>query len=188
MKYTAYKNRNGMSYDKKETWLNFLALTTVIFVVAAIMSTFKCEEYSAKSVLYQEQASVEWTNFQSQNLKLYVSETQKAVLVLEINTISKWKKDIIAAYQKKINEYEQSVNSYKKEKLELKKKAERFESLRDEARAHSKEFWMALIFLLVSVLISSIAALIKMKYVWVLGIGVGLVGLFYFMNGFLLLI
>jgi len=188
MKYTAYKSRNAMTYDKKETWPNFMALTTIIFVVAAILSTFKCEEYTAKSVLYQEQASGEWTNFHNKSLKKAVAETHRDILVLEIKAIPKWKKDLITAYQNKINEYDHSAKGYDKEKPEIKMKAESFESLRDKERVHSKEFWMALIFLLVSVLISSIAALIKLKYVWVLGIGVGLVGLFYFINGFILLI
>jgi hypothetical protein len=45
---------------------------------------------------------------------------------------------------------------------------------------------MAVIFLQISILISSIAALIKRKYLWEIGIAVGAVGLVYFLNGFLL--
>ncbi|HEY5592556.1 MAG TPA: DUF4337 domain-containing protein, partial [Paludibacter sp.] len=110
----------------------------------------------------------------------------KDVLVLETLKIPKWEKGISEAYQKKINEYELSVKRYDKEKSEIKKDAENFESMRDEAKKHSNEFGMAVIFLQISILISSIAALIKKKYLWILGIAVGVVGLVYFMNGFLL--
>lgn len=175
-----------MAYDKKEPWLNYLALTTIIFAVAATLSTFKGGGYSTKSVLSQEQASNKWSYFQSKSMKLYLYETQKDVLVLETLKIPKWEKGIFEAYQKKINEYELSVKRYDKEKSEIKKDAENFESLRDEAKKHSNEFGMAVIFLQISILISSIAALIKKKYLWILGIAVGVVGLVYFMNGFLL--
>ncbi|HEY5593026.1 MAG TPA: DUF4337 domain-containing protein, partial [Paludibacter sp.] len=112
-----------MAYDKKEPWLNYLALTTIIFAVAATLSTFKGGGYSTKSVLSQEQASNKWSYFQSKSMKLYLYETQKDVLVLETLKIPKWEKGISEAYQKKINEYELSVKRYDKEKSEIKKDA-----------------------------------------------------------------
>ena len=95
---------------------------------------------------------------------------------------------VIDAYNKKILEYEQSIKRYEKEKADIKKEAEHLESLRDEAQKHSQVFGMAVIFLQISILISSIAALIKRKYLWFIGIGVGAVGLIYFINGFLLIL
>jgi hypothetical protein len=93
---------------------------------------------------------------------------------------------VLDAYQKKIAEYEKSTKRYDKEKADIKKDAEHLEALRDEAQTHSQAFGMAVIFLQISILLSSIAALIKRKYLWVIGIGVGAVGLVYFINGFLL--
>jgi hypothetical protein len=78
------------------------------------------------------------------------------------------------------------MKRYEKEKADIKKDAEHLESLRDEAQKHSQAFGMAVIFLQISILISSIAALIKRKYLWEIGIAVGAVGLVYFLNGFLL--
>lgn len=43
-----------------------------------------------------------------------------------------------------------------------------------------------MIFLQIAILLSSIAALIKKKPVWVLGMAVGGVGIVYFADGFLL--
>jgi len=177
-----------MGYEKKEPWLNYLALTTIIFAVAATLSTFKGGGYSTKSVLSQEQASNKWSYFQSKSMKLYLYETQKDMLVLESKRIPKWERPTLEEYWKKIIEYNLSVKRYEKEKAEIKKEAENFEALRDEAKKHSNEFGMAVIFLQISILISSIAALIKKKYLWILGIGVGAVGLFYFLNGFLLFV
>jgi hypothetical protein len=175
-----------MADEKKEPWLNYLAFTTIIFAVAATLSTFKGGGYSTKSVLSQEQASNKWAYYQSKSLKLYLYETQKDVLELESKRIPKSETAVLEAYQKKIDQYQKSSERYEKEKADIKKEAAAFEVLRDEAQVHSKAFGMAVIFLQISILLSSIAALIKKKYIWILGMGVGLIGLFYFMDGFLL--
>jgi hypothetical protein len=175
-----------MAEDKKEPWLNYLALTTIIFAVAATLSTFKGGGYSTRSMLSQEQASNKWSYFQSKSLKLYIYETQKDVLELDLQRMKKDEAFVKEAYQKKISDYEQSVKRYDKEKGDIKKDAEHFEMLRDEAQKHSQAFGLAVIFLQISILISSIAALIKRRYLWLIGIGVGAVGLVYFLNGFLL--
>jgi len=175
-----------MAEDKKEPWLNYLALTTIIFAVAATLSTFKGGGYSTRSMLSQEQASNKWSYFQSKSLKLYLYETQKDVLELDTKSMKKEEAQVIAAYQKKISEYEQSIKRYDSEKADIKKDAEHLETLRDEAQKHSQAFGMAVIFLQISILLSSIGALIKRKYLWYLAMGIGAVGLFYFINGFLL--
>ncbi|MDP4239301.1 MAG: DUF4337 domain-containing protein [Bacteroidota bacterium] len=175
-----------MAEEKKEPWLNYLALTTIIFAVAATLSTFKGGGYSTRSMLSQEQASNKWAYFQSKSLKLYIYETQKDVLELDTKGMKKEDPSVKDAYQSKISEYEKSIKRYDKEKADIKKDAEHFEILRDDAQTHSQAFGMAVIFLQISILLSSIAALIKRKYLWIIGIGVGSVGLVYFINGFLL--
>lgn len=175
-----------MAEDKKEPWLNYLALTTIIFAVAATLSTFKGGGYSTRSVLSQEQASNKWSYYQSKSLKLYLYETQKDLLLLEVQSIPKNENATVLAYQNKMQEYDMSIKRYEKEKSEIKKDAEAFEQTRDEAQVHSKAFGMAVIFLQISILLSSISALIKRKYIWYIASTVGVVGLLYFLNGFML--
>lgn len=175
-----------MAEEKKEPWLNYLALSTIIFAVAATLSTFKGGGFSTRSVLSQEQASNKWAYYQSKSLKSYLYETQKDMLELTTKRMQKNEAEVIAAYQKKMAYYDQSVKRYEKEKSEIKKDAEQFEKLRDEAQKHSQAFGMAVIFLQICILLSSIAALIKRKYLWYMAMAVGVVGLLYFANGFLL--
>jgi hypothetical protein len=47
---------------------------------------------------------------------------------------------------------------------------------------------MAVIFLQVSILLSSISALTKKKALWYISMLVGSIGVFYFINGFLVLV
>jgi len=49
-----------MAEEKKEPWLNYLELTTVIFAVCATLSIFKGGGYSTRSVLNQSHAACLW--------------------------------------------------------------------------------------------------------------------------------
>ena len=70
--------------EKKEPWLNYLALSTVILAVCATLSTFKGGGYSTRSVMSQSQASDQWAYFQAKSVKLNLYELQKEKLQMEM--------------------------------------------------------------------------------------------------------
>ena len=175
-----------MAEEKKETWLNYLALTTVILAVCATLSTFKGGGFSTRSVMSQTQASDQWAFFQSKSIKSYIYEMQRDKLVLELKANGKMPAEAAADYEKKIEDYGKKIAKYDAEKTEIQNEAKRFETVRNDAQKHSQIFGIAVIYLQIAILLSSIAALIKKKLVWLLGVCVGLVGVVYFANGFLL--
>jgi hypothetical protein len=173
-----------MAEEKKEPWLSYLALTTVIFAVCATLSTLKGGGFSTRAVMSQSQASDQWSYFQSKSIKGYLYELQKEKLELDAKTMkgSALKSD----YEKRIAAYGEKIKRYDEEKKEIKSKAEELESRRDQSQKHSGAFGMAAMFLQIAILLSSIAALMKQKYFWFIGMGAGCFGLLYFFNGFLL--
>lgn len=176
-----------MAEDKKEPWLNYLALTTVILAVCATLSTFKGGGYSTRSVMSQTQASDQWAFFQSKSIKSYIYEMQRDKLELELKSSgSRMPKDVAAEYSKRIDDYGKKIAKYDKEKTEIQSEAKRFESVRNDAQRHSQIFGIAVIYLQIAILLSSIAALMKKKVLWILGVMVGGAGIVYFANGFLL--
>ena len=176
-----------MAEDKKEPWLNWLALTTVILAVCATLSTFKGGGYSTRSVMSQTQASDQWAFFQSKSIKGYVYEMQKDKLELELKAAGgKMPTAVAADYQKKIDEYGKKIAKYEGEKAEIQKDAKKYEEIRNDAQKHGQIFGIAVIYLQIAILLSSIAALIKKKPVWLLGVAIGIAGIVYFANGFLL--
>ena len=58
-----------MAEEKKEPWLNWLALSTIVLAVCATMATFKGGGFSTKSVLTQTQASDQWAFYQAKGIK-----------------------------------------------------------------------------------------------------------------------
>lgn len=176
-----------MATDKKDTWLNYLALTTVILAVCATLSTFKGGGYSTRSVMSQTQASDQWAFFQSKSIKSYIYEMQKDKLELELKaSAGKLSKDVLAEYEKRIDDYAKKIAKYDKEKTDIQSEAKRFETVRNDAQKHSQIFGIAVIYLQIAILLSSIAALIKKKVLWLFGVVIGLAGVAYFANGFLL--
>jgi DNA repair ATPase RecN len=176
-----------MAEEKKEPWLNYLALTTVILAVCATLSTFKGGAYSTRAVLAQSQASDYWAYYQSKSIKGYLYEIQKEKLELELEEKRhKLPAAMLAEYGKKIDSYTGKIKKYEEEKNNIEKDAKYKESIRNNSQEHSQTFGMAVIFLQIAILLSSIAALLKKKPVWILGLLIGLVGLFYFASGFLL--
>jgi hypothetical protein len=177
-----------MAEEKKELWLNFLALATVLLAVCATLSTFKVGGFSTRAVLAQSKASDQWAYYQSKSIKGYIYEIQRDKLELELK--EKRQKPlpaVIEDYEKKINMYTDKIKKYEDEKARIEKEARHEESIRDDAQEHSQMFGMAVIFLQIAILLSSIAALLKKKPVWVIGLVSGAVGIFYFVNGFMLI-
>lgn len=174
-----------MAEEKKEPWLNYLALTTVIFAVCATLSTFKGGGFSTRSVMSQSQASDQWAYYQAKAIKSYLYQMQADKLALErLSLPATAPEKLVSAYNEKISDYQKKMEKYEKEKAEIQEKAKQLEASRDEAQIHSRAFGVAVIYLQIAILLSSIAALLKKKVVWVGGVVAGLVGLVYFADGF----
>jgi hypothetical protein len=172
----------------KEKWMNYLALTTVIIAVCATLSTFKGGGYGSKALLNQTNAANQWSYYQSKSIKGYIFENQRDNLELQKDIVSKSAnaQAEIVKYQAKIDNYDKKLKQYEEDKTTIKAKAEAFEKDRDECQKHASKFGIAVIFLQVSILLSSIAGVMKKRLVWYLSLIVGVVGIFFFFEGFFL--
>lgn len=177
-----------MDEEKKDKWMNYLAMTTVIFAVCATLSTFKGGGYGSKALLNQTNASDQWAFYQAKGIKSTLTSNQKDNLELqkELLSIESHAKDDLTKYDGRISKYEQDIKRYEMEKTEIKAKAEAFIKERDACQEHSAQFGLAVIFLQVTILLSSIAGLLKKKPVWYLSLGIGVIGIIFFLDGFLL--
>ena len=177
-----------MAEEKKERWMNYLAMTTVIFAVCATLSTFKGGGYGSKALLNQTNASDQWAFYQSKSIKSALTSNQKDNLELqkELLFIETHAKEDLSKYDAKIVKYEQEIKRYEEEKAAIKAKAEAFEKDRNDCQEHGGQFGLAVIFLQVTILLSSIAGLLKKKPVWYLSLGIGVIGIVFFIDGFLL--
>ena len=177
-----------MEEVKKEKWLTYMAITTILIAVAATLSTFKGGGFSTKSLLNQTLASDQWAFFQSKSIKSYIYDMRRENLEIQVASLEKQKgkEALIKKYDGMISDYTQKVKTYESEKEAISKGAKDFENLRDESKKHSGKFGIAVIFLQISILLSSIATLSKKRFVWICGLVLGIIGIFYFIDGFFL--
>jgi hypothetical protein len=118
-----------MSEEKKETWLNYLALTTVVLAVCATLSTFKGGSYSTRSVLSQTQAANQWAYYQSKSIKGYLYEIRLRELEIEIkDNVRAWPPATMADYKALAAEYAAQVRRYEGEKALIQAEARKLEA------------------------------------------------------------
>src|SRR5690348_16545966 len=122
-----------MAEEKKEPWLNWMSLATVIFAVCATLSTFKGGSFSTQSVISQALASDEWAFYQATRTKRHIYEVQLDLLRLQDAALSA-NNPAAPAYQQKIADYEKQIKKYDAENADLSAKAQALEKQRDDAK------------------------------------------------------
>ncbi|MDP4289602.1 MAG: DUF4337 domain-containing protein [Bacteroidota bacterium] len=177
-----------MAEETNEKWTNYLAMTTIIIAVCATLSTFKGGGYSTRSLMNQTLASDQWAFFDSKGVKSYVFEAQLDNIIFQKSMLDASGKGskVQNQYQQQIDSLNQKIRRFSDEKKVIRKKAEEFVKISDESKLHANAFGIAVIFLQVSILLSSISALTKRKYIWIISLFVGACGILYFLNGFFL--
>jgi hypothetical protein len=170
-----------MAEEKKESWLNWLAITMVIFSACATLSSFRGSSYSTRVVLSQTSAANMWAYFQAKSMKQHNFELSKDALELQQMAISDSAQ--AKAYRTKFTEYEGEIARYLSEKDQAMKDAKEFETAKTDFQAHGARFAMAVVYLQVAIMLSAMSALLKKKPVWLLGTLTGSVGLVYFLTG-----
>ena len=173
--------------EKRDKWLNFLALTTVIIALGATMSTLSVGKFSNRGILKQTQASNQWAYYQAKSIKAYLYELQKEKLETDLKLSPNIDEGVRNEYEQKITKYGEQIRRYEQEKIDIQGQAQSLEKERDQAMVHSQQFGLAVIFLQLAILMSSIASLMKKKLMWGVGLMVGMLGFLYFANGYLLL-
>lgn len=172
-----------MAEEKKEKWLSWVAVTTIVFAVCATLSTFKGGQFSTRTVIYQQKLANQWAYYQAKDLKSYMHELQKDALELALADREPTP-ETRAAYQARIKAYDDKVRKYDAQKQDIEKDAREFERVIATTQAHGQSFGMAIIFLQIAILLSSISALMKVITVWYGAMAVGGIGVVYFVNGF----
>jgi hypothetical protein len=109
-------------------------------------------------------------------------------LEIQVASLEKQKGNdtLIKKYNGMVADYTQRVKTYESDKEAISKEAKGYENVRNESKTHSGKFGIAVIFLQISILLSSIATLSKKRFVWICGLILGVIGIFYFIDGFFL--
>lgn len=174
-----------MSEPLKESWLQWVALTTTILAVAAAISSLKASSYSNQVQVGATREANQWAYFQSKSIKEHGFQLNRDVLIAT-QLLGKNDAKICDYLSSKIKEYDREIARYDLEKGEVKSVAERLQRDQEILKHHNVNFSMAVMLLQIAIMSSAVGALIKRKFPWFIGIAIGIVGLTYMVNGFFL--
>ena len=172
---------------KDSGWLRYVSLTTAFLAVIAAVAALKAgalvnEAILSKNdaVLKQAQASDQWAYYQAAGVK---GNTAQYFAILVQGASGK---------DAEAKRYVSDAKKYEAKKADVEKEARKLETERDHAEVEANElmkrheiFALAVTFTQVAIALGAIAALTKSRPVWYLSSLVGLLGLFFFIRGWL---
>ena len=174
-----------MAGEVQEKWLKWVALTTTILAVCAAIGSLKGGSFSTQVQLMTTKENNKWSYFQSKSIKQHVTEIELDLLKIEFI-----KSDVPAVKEEiehKIKAVETDIARYDKEKADIKAEAEGLTDQQAVLKRHGGNFGLAVMFFQIAIMLSAIGSLLKQRSSWLFGLGIGVLGLVYFVNGFILL-
>jgi hypothetical protein len=161
-----------------------VALTTTILAVCAAIASMNGGGCSTSIQLMTTQESNQWSYFQAKSIKQHVVNVERDLLAVEL--LKAPKAELKAALEAKIKAADADLARYDKEKEDIKAKAEALEQDQSFLKRKGGNYGIAVMFFQISIMLSSIGALMRRKMPWIAGLAVGAAGLLYFVNGFVL--
>lgn len=174
-----------MPEPPKETWMQWVALTTTILAVCAAISSLKASSYSTKVQVQTTKEANHWAYYQSKSIKEHSFRLNRDILNYA-NLLGNLNPQVQQFLTAKIKDYDQEINRYDLEKKQIRTEAETIIKEQELLKRHNAAFSLAVMLLQIAIMMSAVAALIKKKSMWFAGLALSLVGLVYMANGFFL--
>jgi Domain of unknown function (DUF4337) len=175
----------GEHHETKASWITLLSLSTAIIAVLAAVAALESGSMANdsivqknESILNQSKANDQWAYFQAKGIKSVIYSSQAEVAAgqnpdtaAKLNAEAKHEKDDQAESMAKAKEFEKGVEDSDKE---------------SEHSLHIHHlFAKAVTIFQVAIALAAIAALTRKKMMWYVSLATGLVGVWFFVQGFL---
>ena len=154
-----------------EKWMRGVAITTTCLAVMTAVGAARGAACGAKNQLYTVQESSKWAYYQAKSIKQNLAESQKNAFEVEklgaANAAQK------ALYEEKLKVVTQEANRYESEKKQIKEEAEAVAASSRKLAIKGNYFSAAVVFFQIAIMLSSVAALLKRKFMWIAGLVFG---------------
>lgn len=165
-------------FSKRTTQL--IALTALFLAICATFSSLKAGAFASKGILAQNQASDGWAHYQAKSLKQNTYQVQLDELELRTETADTEK---FATLKKK---YQERIDRYEAEQKEISAEAKEKEVQRDHFLELNRSFAGAVTLLQIAILLVSLAALVKQRPFWYIGMVIGVFGVYQFITSLMM--
>jgi flagellar basal body-associated protein FliL len=163
-----------------ERWRDWLALTTVIMAIMTVIMALEASRATMLAVHLSGRETNQWMQFQAKGVKEYSYQITKAALELQLSANADIPAEAREKYRQAMKRYDEEIKRYKDEKDEIMQDALAIGKAKEKNIKRSSGFNSALVFLLIGILLSAIATLVRRKYIWYIGLSM-LAGWGYFL-------
>jgi len=168
----------------QEKWMRGVAITTTILAVLTAIAASRSGFCVAKNQVLTALEGSKWAYYQAKSLKQNLLETQKNAF--EVNILGTTSPEEKALLKQNLIKYESEIARYEKEKNDIKKDAETVGKDNVEISKKGNAFSMSVVFFQIGIMMSSVAALLKRKELWIVGLISGCVAIVFLANGLFL--
>ena len=164
-----------------EKWMKGVAITTTCLAVMTAISAARGAACGAKTQLLTAIESSKWAYYQAKSIKQNLYETQKNAFEVEILGAANSEQKML--YDEKLKTAAQEIIRYDTEKNQIKKEAEDTSALNKRLAKKGNFFSGSVVFFQIGIMLSSVSVLLKKKFMWIIGLGLGAIALVLLLYG-----
>ena len=164
---------NEKAQEEKERWSMYIALSTAVMAVFAAISGLIGGHYANEALIGQVKASDQWAYYQSKSIKAEIANSTASIVSL-VSGKTLPPEDAAKAAK------------YEKDKEEIKLKAEALDKDSELCLNKHNILARAVTLFQIAIALAAISILTKKRLLWVCGIVLSVVGIFFLLQGALL--
>lgn len=154
-----------------EKWMKGVAVTTTCLAVMTAIAASRGAACGARTQLLTAIESSKWAYYQAKSIKQNLAESQKNAF--EVEVLGAANPEQKALYEEKLSTATAEISRYDNEKNQIRQEAEDT-GLKNRLLGKKGNFFSAaVVFFQIAIMLSSVSALIKKKYLWMIGLAFG---------------
>ncbi len=154
-----------------EKWMRGVAITATCLAVMTSIASARGAACAARTQYLTAVENSKWAYYQAKSIKQNLVETQRTAF--EIGVLGAATDEQKAAYASKLAAATGEISRYDAEKNQIRTEAEETSALNLRLQKKGTFFSAAVVFFQIGIMLSSVSALLKRKYMWTIGLFFG---------------
>ena len=168
----------------QEKWMKGVAVTTTVLAVVASIASSRAGYFTAKAQLLTALEGSKWAYYQAKSIKHNLLELQAKDF--DIQLLGAHNPEQKSRLENELKTSQADILRNDHEKDQIKQEAETIGKQNAVVSRRGSNFSLAVVFIQIGIMLSSVSALLKRKEMWALGLLSGIAGIVYLANGLLL--
>lgn len=157
----------------QEKWMRGVAITTTCLAVMTSIAAARGTACISRTQLFTAIESSKWAYYQAKSIKQNLVDSQRNAF--EVEALGAANPEQEKVYREKIRISAQESARYNEEKSAIKKEAEDTAAANARLARKGNFFSAAVVFFQIAIMLSSVSALLKRRYMWYIGLAFGVI-------------